>query len=49
MLVEAMMPTARQRLTTINADSSPRDASKLLADTQISLVVVCNAQAVMAT
>jgi CBS domain-containing protein len=48
MLVEAMMPTARQRLTTINADSSLRDASKLLADTQISLVVVCNAKGSMA-
>ena len=47
MLVEAMIPTARRRLTTINANASLVDAAKLLSDTQISLVVVCNAKGSM--
>jgi CBS domain-containing protein len=47
MLVKAMMPTAYRRLTTINADASLTDAAKLLSDTQISLVVVCDAQGSM--
>ena len=48
MLVEALMPTARRRLTTIKADASLIDAAKLLSDTQISLVVVCAADGSMA-
>ena len=48
MKVEALMPTARRRLTTINADASLTDAAKLLSDTQISLVVVCAADGSMA-
>jgi CBS domain-containing protein len=48
MLVEALMPTARRRLTTIGAEGSLTDAAKLLSDTQISLVVVCAAGGAMA-
>jgi CBS domain-containing protein len=48
MMVEALMPTARRRLTTINADASLTDAAKLLSDTQISLIVVCAADGSMA-
>ena len=48
MLVQTLMPTARQRLTTIEADAPLKDAAKLLSDTQISLVVVCAADGAMA-
>ena len=48
MMVEALLPTARRRLTTINADASLTDAAKLLSDTQISLIVVCAADGSMA-
>ena len=41
MLVEALMPTAGRRLTTINADGLLTDAAKLLSETHIALVVVC--------
>ena len=41
MLVEALMPTAGRRLTTINADGLLTDAAKLLSETHIGLVVIC--------
>lgn len=47
MLVEALMPTARRRLTTIKADESLADAAKLLSETHIGLVVVCAADGSM--
>jgi CBS domain-containing protein len=43
MLVESILPIALKRLSTIQADSFLTDAAKLLSDTYISLVVVCNA------
>jgi CBS domain-containing protein len=42
MLVEDFVPTARQRLTTIEANASLVDAAKLLSNTHISLLVVCS-------
>jgi CBS domain-containing protein len=48
MLVQTLMPTASQRLVTIEADAPLTDAAKLLSDTQISLVVVCAANGAMA-
>ncbi len=47
MLVETIIPTARRRLITINANASLVDAAKLLSDTQISLVVACDARGSM--
>jgi CBS domain-containing protein len=41
MLVEAIMPTARQRLTTIKSDETLADAASLLSETHVGLVVVC--------
>jgi CBS domain-containing protein len=41
MLVKALMPTARRRLTTVEAGAPLADAAKLLSETHIGLVVVC--------
>ena len=41
MLVDAIMPTARQRLTTIKTDETLADAARLLSETHVGLVVVC--------
>jgi CBS domain-containing protein len=41
MLVEAIMPTARQRLTTMKSDETLADAASLLSETHVGLVVVC--------
>jgi CBS domain-containing protein len=41
MLVEAFMPTARQRLTTIKTGETLADAARLLSETHVGLVVVC--------
>ncbi len=43
MLVERTLPIALKRLRTIQANAILPDAAKLLSDTHISLVVVCNA------
>ena len=43
MLVERILPIALKRLRTIEPDAILPDAAKLLSDTHISLVVVCNA------
>ena len=42
MLVKDFVPTARQRLTTIEANASLVGAAKLLSNTHISLLVVCS-------
>jgi CBS domain-containing protein len=47
MLVERILPTALQRLRTIQADAALTEAAKLLSNTHISLVVVCNLDGVM--
>ena len=47
MRVESILPTARKRLSTVQADAVLTEAAKLLSDTHISLVVVCNADGVM--
>jgi CBS domain-containing protein len=47
MLVERVLSMARERLITISADALLRDAAKLLCDTQVSLVVVCNSDGAM--
>jgi CBS domain-containing protein len=47
MLVERILPIAIERLSTIQADASLTDAAKLLCDTHISLVVVCNPDGTM--
>ena len=47
MLVDRVLPTALQRLNTIQADAFLTDAAKLLCDTHKSLVVVCNPDGVM--
>lgn len=48
MLVERLLPIALKRLSTIQADAFLTDAAKLLSDTHISLVVVCNGDGRMA-
>lgn len=48
MLVEQILPTARDRLVTVSEDATLRDTAKLLCETHISLVVVCNAEGMMA-
>ena len=48
MLVERILPIAIERLSTAQADASLTDAAKLLCDTHISLVVVCNPDGTMA-
>lgn len=47
-LVSSMAATARSRLVTIRVDALLIDAAKLLSDTQISLVVVCDSDGAMA-
>jgi CBS domain-containing protein len=47
MLVERVLPIARERLITIRADALLRDAAKLLCDLQAGLVVVCNSNEAM--
>lgn len=46
-LVSSIDAVARSRLQTISADATLVDASKLLSNTQIGLVVVCNADGAM--
>jgi len=47
MFVERVLPIARKRLITIQANALLRDAAKLFCDTQVSLVVVCNSDGAM--
>ena len=47
MLVERILPVALKRLITIPADAFLTDAAKLLSNTHISLVVVCDPDGVM--
>lgn len=47
MLVERILPTARKRLSTIQAHAFLTEAAKLLSNTHISLLVVCNLDGVM--
>jgi CBS domain-containing protein len=46
-LVSSIEAVARSRLVTIRADALLVDTAKLLSDTQISLVVVCNCDGAM--
>jgi CBS domain-containing protein len=47
MLVERVLPIARERLITIRRNALLKDAAKLLCDTQGGLVVVCNSDGAM--
>jgi CBS domain-containing protein len=47
MLVEQILPVALRRLVTIQSDSALTDIAKLLSNTHISLVVVCNPDGAM--
>lgn len=47
-LVASIAAVTRSRLATIGVDGSVLEAARLLSDTQISLVVVCNADRTMA-
>jgi CBS domain-containing protein len=47
MFVESLLPVARGRLTTVQADALLTDAAKLLCGTHNALVVVCNADGAM--
>lgn len=47
MLVERVLPIARERLITIRHNALLKDAAKLLCDTQGGLVVVCNSDGAM--
>jgi CBS domain-containing protein len=46
-LVSSIDAVARSRLATISADALLVDAAKLLSDTHVSLVVVCNSDGAM--
>lgn len=46
-LISSIHAVARSRLVTISADASLVDVAKLLSDTQISLVVVCDSDGAM--
>ena len=46
-LVSSIDAVARSRLVTIGADATLVDAAKMLSDTQISLVVVCDPDGAM--
>ena len=46
--VRNMDAVVRSRLVTVSVDTSLLEAAKHLSDTQVSLVVVCNAEGVMA-
>jgi len=47
MRVESILPTARKRLSTVQADAAVSEAAQLLSNTHISLVVVCDADEIM--
>ena len=47
MRIESILPTSRKRLSTIQAHAAVSEAAKLLSNTHISLVVVCDANEVM--
>jgi len=47
MLVERILPTAFRRLSTIQADATLTEAARLLSNTHISLLVVCNLEGAM--
>ena len=42
MLVESILPVAKQRMITVQTDASLVDAANLLSDTHRALLVVCN-------
>lgn len=42
MLVEGILPTAHKRLVTIGEDAPVIEAAKLLRETNVNLVIVCN-------
>jgi CBS domain-containing protein len=45
--VDSILPVALQRLVTIQADASLRDAAKLLGETNRALLVVCDPEGLM--
>ena len=47
MRVESILPVARQRMITVQADASLVDAANLLSDTHRALLVVCNGDGAM--
>ncbi len=47
MLVERILPTALKHLCTVQADAALTEAAKLLSNTHISLVVMCNLDGIM--
>jgi signal-transduction protein with cAMP-binding, CBS, and nucleotidyltransferase domain len=47
MLVERILPIAAKRLSTMQVDADLADAARLLCETHISLVVVCNPDGTM--
>jgi CBS domain-containing protein len=47
MLVEILLPAAREHLATVGDDASVIQAAKLLGGAHINLVVVCNSEGVM--
>lgn len=48
MLVERMLPAARQKLTTVASHAPLMDAAKILSRKEANLVVVCDAEGVLA-
>ena len=48
MFIEALLPTARERLATVAVDAPLVDAAQHLAASRINLVVVCNSDATLA-
>src|SRR6185312_2966299 len=48
MLVEGVVPTARQRLVTIAESAQLIEAARLLRDTRTDIVVVCDSAGVLA-
>jgi CBS domain-containing protein len=48
MFVHQILPLARKRLTIVGVDAPLHEVAKLLALEQINLVVVCDAQGIMA-
>jgi CBS domain-containing protein len=47
MRVQSILPVAKQRMITVQADASLVDAANLLSDTHRALLVVCNGDGVM--
>ena len=47
MLVEILLPAAREHLATVGDDASVIQAAKLLGGAHVNLVVVCNSEGVM--